>query len=186
MLNRIQIMKIHALLAAFIFPVACMFMITGALYTWGITGGYNINSYDITLDKPLQSEKATLIHLAESELKKLNLSNPSGNAKIKTAGEHFMLEWTGSKKDITLEPTTNPLTAKLTVKHTSWHRNFVQLHKGKGGVLFKIYAVVFAMALLLLLVSGFIMAWQTPKLKKLTALTMLFGLASFIVLVLLS
>ena len=39
MVTRLQLMKVHTILAAFIFPVALMFMITGALYTWGIKGG---------------------------------------------------------------------------------------------------------------------------------------------------
>jgi hypothetical protein len=45
------------------------------------------------------------------------------------------------------------------IKNTSWHRQFVQLHKAKGGALFKVYATAFATALLLLLISGFTMAW---------------------------
>ena len=37
-LNRSALMKAHALLAAFILPVAIMFFVTGALYTWGKKG----------------------------------------------------------------------------------------------------------------------------------------------------
>jgi hypothetical protein len=75
-------------------------------------------------------------------------------------GSSFKLEWTGSNIDVVVEPTLQPLIAKLQIKNTSWHRQFVQLHKAKGGALFKVYATAFATALLLLLISGFTMAWQ--------------------------
>ncbi len=184
--SKIQLMKLHALLAAFMLPVACMFLITGALYTWGIKGHYSNESHNIILDKALTPNLEELVTLANAELQKLDIAVPSGNFKLKTAGQHFSLEWTGSKKDIILEPTDQPLIAKLTVKQTSWYRNLVQLHKAKGGVLFKLYAAGFAIALALLLISGFIMAWQTPKLRRLTLITSLLGLASFVAVVLLS
>lgn len=186
MITRIKIMKFHALLAAFIFPVACMFMITGALYTWGIKGSYVDEAYAIHLKEAIRPELNQLTSLVESELKELELTTPSGNAKIKTVGGHFFLEWTGSSKDIIIEPTDKKLVAKLTVKHTSWYRHLVQLHKAKGGTAFKVYAAVLSISIGLLLVSGFIMAWQTPKLKRLTFITFLIGAGSFIGIVWLS
>jgi hypothetical protein len=71
--------------------------------------------------------------------------------------------------------------AKLTVKETSWYRNLVQLHKAKGGVVFKVYAAFFAFVLGMLLISGFMMAWQTPKLKQITLGAFAAGIISFLV-----
>jgi hypothetical protein len=79
---------------------------------------------------------AELVALATKELKKQNVEPPSGQAKIKRIGSSFKLEWTGSNIDIVVEPTLQPLIAKLQIKNTSWHRQFVQLHKAKGGALF--------------------------------------------------
>jgi hypothetical protein len=186
MMNRLLLMKLHALLAAFILPVAIMFIVTGALYTWGIKGSYTNATYEIPLSKPLKSDATELTDLARLELKKLDTRAPEGQPQLKVNGEHFVLEWSGSSKDMTLEPTKNPLVAKLTVKNTSWYRNLVQLHKAKGGIAFKIYAAVFAISMLILLVSGFIMAWQTPKLKRSTLITALGGIGSFIIFVYLS
>jgi hypothetical protein len=186
MITRLQIMKVHALLAAFIFPVAIMFMITGALYTWGIKGSYTKTVYDIQLTEELQPDLAILTALAIFELDKLKLSHPSGEAKVKSIGSNFMLEWTGSSKDINLEAIDNNSMAKLTVKETSWYRNLVQLHKAKGGIVFKIYAAVFAIALGLILISGFMMAWQAPKLKRLTIGAFVAGIGSFLVMIWLS
>ncbi len=186
MMNRMKLMKIHAILAAFILPVAVMFIVTGALYTWGIKGNYTNEAYEIQLSKPIQSDISELTNLAQLELDNLNINYPEGQPKLKVYGNHFLLEWTGSSKDVILEPTDNELIAKLTVKHTSWYRNLVQLHKAKGGLAFKVYAVILALSLSVLLVSGFIMAWQTPKLKRLSLITSLVGLCSFIIFIYLS
>ncbi|TXL17374.1 hypothetical protein BMR04_05860 [Methylococcaceae bacterium HT3] len=64
-----------------------------------------------------------------------------------------------------MEPTRNPFVAKLKIKKTGWHRLFVQLHKAKGGKAFKVYAAILATCLVVLFITGFIMAWQFKKLK---------------------
>jgi hypothetical protein len=183
-LNRSTLMTAHTVLAAFILPVAIMFFVTGAFYTWGIKGDYDTAAYKLYLEKPIQDELTELVTLATKELKKQNIEPPSGQAKLKRVGSYFRLEWTGSDKDIILEPTTEPLIAKLKIKNTSWYRQFVQLHKAKGGTPFKVYAAVLATILLLLLFTGFIMAWQTPKLRKLTLLSVSLGIVTFFVMVL--
>jgi len=181
--NRSTLMKAHAVLAAFILPVALMFFVTGAFYTWGIKGGYDTATHELQLQKPIQGELAELVTLVTKELEKQNIEPPTGEAKIKRTGNSFRLEWTGSNKDIILEPTTQPLIAKFEIKNTSWYRQFVQLHKAKGGIPFKVYAAAFATALFLLLITGFIMAWQTPKLRKLTLISASLGIVAFFLMV---
>ncbi len=181
--NRPTLMKAHALMAAFILPVAIMFFITGAFYTWGIKGEYDTTVYEIKLDKPMQKKLSQLVALAETELTKRDISLPTGQAKIKKIGDAFKLEWTGSNRDVIIEPGSQPLLAKLQVKDTSWYRQLVQLHKAKGGTPFKVYAAALATALLLLLLTGFIMAWQTPKLRQLTLLSTGMGIALFVVMI---
>jgi len=183
MFNRSTLMKAHALLAAFILPVTVMFVVTGALYTWGIKGDYDTTTQEISLNAPMQDELTELVAIATKELKKYNLEVPTGKAKIKRISGTFKLGWTGSKIDVIIEPTSKPLIAKLQIKRTSWHRQFVQLHKAKGGKPFKVYAVVLATALLLLLVSGFIMAWQMPKLRNITITSALLGIVVFVAMV---
>lgn len=163
-----------------------MFMLTGALYTWGIKGSYVNDVYEISLTNPISTNVIELKEIAESELNKLNVAYPEGKPRLKVFGNHFLLEWTGSSKDVILEPTDNDLIAKLTVKNTTWYRNLVQLHKAKGGTVFKVYAAIFSVSIAILLISGFIMAWQTPKLKRTAVITSLIGLGSFIIIVWLS
>ncbi len=180
MINRLILMKVHVLIAVFILPIAIMFFVTGAFYTWGIKGDYETTVQKLHLKIPLQEERSYLINVVETELNKQQVSLPTGKAKIKKIGQSFQLEWTGSSKDVVLEPTSDPLIAQLKIKNTGWHRHFVQLHKAKGGVAFKIYATILAVGLLFLLISGFIMAWQLPKLRKMTLISTMLGLIFFV------
>lgn len=182
--NRALLMKVHALLAVFILPVAIMFFVTGALYTWDVKGGYYTTVHELHLKNPVQDELTELVALTEKELEKRNIATPTGQAKIKRIGDSYRLEWSGSSMDIILEPTSQPLIVKLEIKNTSWYRQFVQLHKAKGGVPFKVYAAVFATSLLLLLITGSIMAWQMPKLRKLALISATLGIAVFVAMIL--
>jgi hypothetical protein len=179
-INRANLVQVHLLLAAFVFPVAVMFFITGAFYTWGIKGDYVSTAEMIPLDAPLTDSESELVALIERELDQRSVSLPSGSPKVKKSGTSFQLEWTGSKRDVVLEPTADDQVARLTIKETSWYRNFVQLHKAKGGVLFKVYAAVLAVALLTILSSGFLIAWQIPKYRSLALRVFVAGLVVFI------
>ena len=67
-ITRFTLIKIHMLLAAFIFPVAVMFLVTGGLYTWEIKGSYDEHEYDVVLDSELPEDALLLQELAASEL----------------------------------------------------------------------------------------------------------------------
>jgi hypothetical protein len=179
-MSRAVLTKIHMLLAAFIFPVAVMYLVTGGLYTWGIKGSYEQHKYDVVLDGALPEDERLLKELAASELQRLAVVPPSGGVKIKKVGTSFQLEWTGSDRDVILKPTKNPKKARLVVKETSWYRYLVQLHKAKGGQLFKVYAGVLALSLFTILFSGFLMAWQVPKFRRLVAASSVAGVVMFL------
>ncbi|MCH6256238.1 PepSY domain-containing protein [Puniceicoccaceae bacterium K14] len=186
MKDRRLFMSIHALLAAFILPAVVMYIVTGALYTWGEKGSYNSEGYEIQLTQPLQADLGSLTALVKQELNKRELRAPEGKPKVKKYGSHFLLEWTGSSKDVILEPTDNALVASITIKETTWYRSLVQLHKAKGGTAFKVYAAFLAIALGLILVSGYVMALQTPPLKRATLVTTVLGIATFAIFALIS
>lgn len=182
-MNRQTLMTAHSLLAAFTLPAALMFLITGALYTWGYKGSYNNEVHEISLSEPIAADLEGLQAIAVSELVARELAAPEGKPKVKKYGDHFLLEWTGSSKDIILEPTSDPLLAKLTVKDTSWYRTLVQLHKAKGGTVFKVYAAAFALILALILLSGYMMAWQVKRLRSATMIATAMGIVTFVAVV---
>ena len=181
--NRVFLVKLHMALAAFILPVALMFFITGALYTWGEKGSYEIAVSKIQLNQPMQSDEVWLTRIVINELAQRDIEVPSGLAKIKKAGNSFYFEWTGAKLDIRLEPTKNPFEARLKIKTTDWHRLFVQLHKAKGSVAFKVYAAFLAVCLVILFITGFIMAWQMKKYRPLLISSAVVGSVLFMLMV---
>lgn len=178
-MKRAVVTKVHLLLATFMFPVALMFLVTGGFYTWGIKGEYVSTSHDIALSAPLTPDSEAMSELVITELGRRSIALPSGGSKVKKSGTSFMLEWTGAARDVELEPTPDPLVAKLTIKETTWYRNLVQLHKAKGGQIFKFYAAALAISLFTILASGFLMAWQVPKLRRLAIICSVSGLAVF-------
>jgi hypothetical protein len=182
-MTRLTLIKVHMLLASFIFPVAFMFLVTGSFYTWEIKGSYVDSEHEVALGSPLTADLGLLTSVAVSELDRLQIDHPSGQAKVKKAGTSFRFEWTGSKRDVLLEPTDDESIARFTVKETSWYRNFVQLHKAKGGTPFKVYAAVLAASLFLILLSGFVIALQIPKYRKQAVLSASAGFVVFIILV---
>lgn len=185
-MNRATLTKLHLLLAAFLFPAAVMFLVTGGLYTWEIKGEYDVQKYDLTLTEPLRQDVAALTPLVSAELEARDLALPTGGAKIKKGGTSWKLEWTGSRRDVVLEPTADPLVARLKIKETTWYRNLVQLHKAKGGQLFKVYAAALATGLFVILASGYLLVWQVPKLRSLAINCTLAGIGLFAVAVFLS
>jgi uncharacterized iron-regulated membrane protein len=185
-MNRTTLMKLHMLMATFMLPVALMFLLTGALYTWGVKGHYDTTEYELPIDEPLTDDLSLLKGIVMTELQRLQIEPPSGKAGVKTAGTSFRLEWTGSRRDVLLAPTDSPSVARLSIKETQLHRLFVQLHKAKGGKGFKIYAAVFATTLLLILISGFLLAWKMPRYRKMAAASLLAGFVTFVILVMTS
>lgn len=184
--TRIILVKVHMLLAAFIFPAIVMFLVTGGFYTWGVKGSYSDEVHLIELRGPLSADVGQLQKLIVRELGNLGIEVPSGKVKLKKAGTSFKAEWTGSKRDVILEPTAEQLTARLTVKETTWYRSLVQLHKAKGGQLFKVYAAVLAFSLFAILSTGFFIALGIPRHRKSAISASMAGIALFLVMVSLS
>lgn len=184
--NRQQFVLLHVLLAGFFLPAAVMFSITGGLYTFGIKGDYQTSQYDFELSSSETPSIEELTTRAKDVSISLKTQVPSGEPTLKKVGTSWIFEWTGSSFDLTIEPTNTINKAKLTIKETTLHRYFVQLHKAKGGKLFKIMAGSLAVAFLLLFLSGILMAFSNPKLKPKLYLSAALGLIAFIALALLS
>ncbi len=171
------------LLAVFLLPVAVMFFITGALYIWEIKGKVESHNHNIDIDSSFSGELTEFIALTENRLNTMDLPTPTGKTKIRREGESTIFEWSGSAIEVKVETRPEHLKAQMEIRETNWYRHLVQLHKAKGGFLFKLYATLLSIALLLIIFTGFIMAWQMPKLRKLTAMTATCGFAAFIILV---
>lgn len=182
-MTRAKLIQVHMLMASFVLPVALMFVVTGAFYTWGVKGSYSNTEYRLNVAEPLTADNAQLQALVLGELEQLGIDPPTGTAGVKAGGTSFKLEWSGSERDVVLEPTDDPTVAVLTVKETTWYRNLVQLHKAKGGTPFKVFAAFLAGSLILILASGFVMALQISSYRRQSLVAAALGLVTFAVFV---
>ncbi|WP_058817740.1 PepSY domain-containing protein [Sphingopyxis sp. H050] len=169
----------HMLVAAFLFPGIVLFLITGALYTWGSKGDYVSQDYRIALSAPLINDKEALQAVAARALAERGIAVPTGQPSVREVGDSFQFEWSGSNRDVSLVPGTDSASAKLTVKDTGWHRYFVQLHKAKGGTAFKVYAAIVALGLFFLVTSGLIVALRVPNMRRGAIVGSVVGLGAF-------
>ena len=83
MMNRALLVRLHVLLAAFMLPAFLMFLVTGALYTWGIRGEYETQKIQLVLDAALPSDQSGLAAIVTRELQVRDLAVPSGNQSLK-------------------------------------------------------------------------------------------------------
>jgi hypothetical protein len=181
-----KLIVLHTVLASFFFPMGIMYAVTGGLYGLGIKGQQAVTEYVITLDSPLTPELSTLSALVERELASRSIATPSGSASVKKSDALVQLDWTGIARDIELTTAPGSTTAKMKVKEANWHRVFVQLHKAKGGEVFKWFAALWMVGLIALFISGGMMALGMRPYRKLALVWMTLGVASFVVLALLS
>lgn len=170
----------HMLVAAFLFPGILLFLITGALYTWGSKGDYVTKDYEVALTAPLTNDKDALQAVVTRELASRGIAVPTGYPSVREVGGSFQFDWSGSNRDVSLSPGDDATHAKLTVKDTDWHRYFVQLHKAKGGTAFKIYAAIVALGLFFLVTSGLIVALRVPNLRRGAIIGSAVGLGAFV------
>lgn len=169
-----------------IIPVAVMFLLTGSLYTFGVKGNYITENHTVSTASALRPDLILLEPIIKDILKEKSIAEPTGKLSIKKAGTSWELEWTGSRMDVILAPTEQPYQANLILKKTTPHRFFVQLHKAKGGLPFKLLAGFFALSLLLLVITGFIQAKQMPKYKIITFIYLGAGIVLFLLAAVLS
>ena len=164
------LIKLHLHSAAFILPIALMFLSTGFLiFVLDMEGGYYRTPYSIKLDQPLTQDHAKLKRIVVREMGKIGLTKPQGKTRIEQLdsepGYLFVMK-DSIKKIINLVPTADPLVAELTIKEASLYRKFVLLHKAKGNRYFRLYASIFALILLSMLITGYFLAWRVKRHRK--------------------
>ncbi len=179
-LPRKTLMNLHLILGSFLLPIMFMFAITGSLYTFKVTGQYETKTEVVPVNDPLEPHLESMTAFAEKLLQERGLLKPTGGTGIKKAGTSWQFEWTGSRMDLIIDPTDNPLEVKATFKHTTWHRLFVQLHKAKGGFAFKVLAACLGVGLISLLISGWFLGQASAEMRKVRLIATLAGFVAFI------
>lgn len=177
------LMKIHLFSAAFILPVALLFLGTGFLiFLDDINGDYYRTTFSVTLTRPLLRDESALEEIVLSEMEKRELEKPKGWTRIQELDSDpwYQFEYhDGVRRIINLMPTSDPLVAEMVLKEASLYRKFVMLHQAQGNLFFRLYALIFAVVLFSMLVTGYLLAWRlkpyrNPLLVSSTASLLLF------------
>jgi len=164
---RMLIMKIHAILACFFMPLAILYFISGALYSFDIKGHVDKQVYTLVLDRPFAPDLAQLSELARKELDQRKLSLPTGSAAIKEKKGSYEYRWGGLKRQVVIQPTGNPLRAKLIYRQRSPLTQVMRVHRADAGLLIRTYSLTMVVSLITILLTGVFLAVGTPKLRRL-------------------
>jgi hypothetical protein len=169
---RMLIMKIHAILACFFMPLAILYFISGALYSFDIKGHVDKQVYTLALDRPFAPDLAQLSELAKTALDQRKLSLPTGSPAIKEKKGSYEYRWGDLKRQVVIHPTGNPLQVKLTYRQRSPLTQVMRVHRAEAGSLVRTYSLTMVVSLITILVTGVFLAVGTPKLRR-TALVAL-------------
>jgi len=185
--NRQLLVKIHLILAATTLPIMLMFLVTGGLYTAEYKPSSHKQTYEVKLEKPLQADIVQLKQVVHQKLIELKLDDPNGKARLKRdkkrGGKKFV--WSGSNHTVTMWSHANDRSVvSIEISTPSWYKRLMKLHKGKGGDVFDIFAIVTAIVLILVLFTGVWIGLQSMAYRKLTWTALGSGSLLFVLLVL--
>jgi hypothetical protein len=179
-IQRMLIIKIHAILACFFMPVALLYFISGALYSFDIKGNVDKQVFTVALDRPFTPDLAQLSGYIKTTLKQRELSLPSGNPSITRKKGSYEYRWGDLKRLVVAQPTDNPLKLELVYRQRSPLTQLMRVHRAEAGSIIRIYSLSMVVSLILILSSGVFLAVGMPKLRQ-TALLAL-GAGSIVIL----
>jgi hypothetical protein len=179
-IQRMLIIKIHAILACFFMPMALLYFISGALYSFDIKGDVDKQVYTVALDRPFTPDLAQLSEYAKTALNQHELTQPTGNASITRKRRSSEYRWGDLQRLVVIEPTANPLEVKLVYRQRSPLTQLMRVHRAEAGSTIRLYSLSMVVSLILILGSGVFLAVGMPKLRR-TALLAL-GAGSIVIL----
>ncbi len=184
MINRYQIIRIHMLLAAFLLPIAIMYFISGALYTLDIKGHIDKQEIILQLKQPFAPNLDFLTQVTKKSLLERKVPLPTGEPTLKKRHGTYELRWGDLEHVVKLQPTHDTMTAKLTIKERSFLTQIMRIHRAQAGSVFKVFAIILVIGLIIMFATGIYMAQAVPKLRQPAILAIAIGLLTFLGLIL--
>jgi len=179
-MNRKLIITIHLALAAFFTPILLIIGISGGLYLIGEKGEMTsetlykgeMGSFTFkTDDKAAQVSQFLKSHGIEQDFEYIK-----GNGR-------FMVTRPTSKTHLVFEQEKGQLV--VTKKVPNFVTTMIEIHKGHGPLLLKLFQKILAVGLLLTLLTGVYLGLTSPMLRLKTVAISGAGLVSFLLLALL-
>ena len=163
--------QIHIYTSIFFLPMALLFAITGAFYILGYNQDHGMQKerYEILHNKPIENLKDFILNfLKENQLplpKDTSITENSKYGVIMGSPKYF----------ISIEQKPKKLVLQTNTR--SFYGNLVMLHKGKVGVLFQAFNIIFAAALFLFYFSGLVMTSWCKKIRKGVIISLILGIS---------
>lgn len=173
-MSRKLLVTLHLYLAAFFTPMVLLVGITGGLYLYGVKAKGETTQVSVlagqTLDVPKEADAAKTY--VDALLKQANVEHAYDYVRAQgpvattrpTHRTHYQLRQ--SDEGIVVNKVEPNLMMTM-----------LELHKGHGPSLFRLFETVFALGLVLVMLTGFWLGLQSPMLRKPTLLLTIVGTA---------
>jgi hypothetical protein len=175
--------QIHNWGSAFFLPLAFIFILTGMLYLLGVRSTMKEQRIDFQMERALLQDSGALTAAVKEKLEANRIAMPAGEVRRMRDG-YVWGEMSGTS--VALMPDQETGGFQLTVSTARLYDRLLMVHKGKAGLLFKIFSILFSFALLLSYFSGLIMVWKNASSRKNSLLAVAIGLFVTVVLLVLN
>jgi hypothetical protein len=166
-------MKIHLYVSVFFMPVAMMFAVTGGLEICGFHGNSREQTIEVPLTQPLPEDINAQQSFVAEQLKKNNLSVPRGRAQFRR-GQFFWGRPTG--RNVAMRIAQAGKVAQIRIEIPSFYNRLALLHEARGGAAFNCLAVGFAIAMIVIYISGIMICWKAVKMRRAILVSFFVGL----------
>ena len=162
----------------FFIPLTFIYVATGVLYLFDIEGGVQQEkTFTVPLAQDWSESEETANHQVYDFLKK----NYPVSIPAAYYPEEDLHDWYGYKREIIFIKNTEGDSAKLIIKEHDIWQQLLLIHKGFGGWIFTLFAVLLGLSLVFSMGSGVILIFQLPKMKKGALIAVGSGVATFII-----
>jgi len=179
-MQRKFVLKIHMYIAAFFAPAVLLVAISGGLYLTGVKGKVDQETIYRSEAAAIDVESATLSEDVTAVLAKAGVADYEFEY-VKVKGKKLYTRPTSSEHYI-IDLRANAV--EVIHARPSLQSRMVELHKGHGPTAFKTFQKLFAVGLILMIVSGLWLGVSATRLRRSTLLTAGAGTAVFVLLLL--
>lgn len=179
-MSRKLIVTIHLYLAAFFSPIVIIMALSGGLYLLDYEGEVVRSEVGHVAGARLDADSQTLRSDVVAILTTLNID--ARVEEVRVRGTNFYTR-PSSRQNYTLRQTESGVDVE--VANPNLQAMMMELHKGHGPKIYVLLETVFAVGLMLIMLSGMYLGWMSPAYKQKTILLSAAGLLVFAVAVLL-
>ena len=160
--TRMLWMKLHAYFACFFLPITLLYILTGMLYFFDIKG-------DITAEVEYFIDVPEGFSENEKVSEKIVHDYLVAERYVEVPSEYYWYEgvhyWYNHEREVVLKRTDKAKVLEIHVKEHDWLEQLLIVHKGFAGNFFKIFSILFGLALTFSVISGVVITLQLPQLK---------------------